>query len=75
MYAKIRTFLEQSGTPIGPMDFLIASISLANSFILVTNNIREFERIKDRNWKIGVSQSLRKNWGFIQRISAASVIV
>ena len=53
IYAKIRTILEQSGIPIGPMDLLIASISLANSFILVTNNIREFERIKElklENW-------------------------
>lgn len=53
MYAKIRTILEKSGIPIGPMDLLIASISLANSFVLVTNNIREFERIKElklENW-------------------------
>ena len=45
-YAKIRVSLEKSGVPIGPMDLLIASISLANSFILVTNNIKEFTRIK-----------------------------
>lgn len=53
IYAKIRTTLEKSGFPIGPMDLLIASISLANSFILVTNNIREFGRIKElklENW-------------------------
>jgi tRNA(fMet)-specific endonuclease VapC len=53
MYAKIRTILEKSGIPIGPMDLLIASISLANRFVLVTNNLREFERIKElkmENW-------------------------
>ena len=46
IYARIRASLEKSGVPIGPMDLLIASISLANSFILVTNNIKEFRRIK-----------------------------
>ena len=53
MYAKVRPALEKSGVPIGPMDLLIASISLANNFILVTNNIKEFERIKElklENW-------------------------
>ena len=53
VYAQIRTSLEKSGTPIGPMDLLIASISLANNFILVTNNTREFRRIKKlklENW-------------------------
>ena len=53
IYARIRASLEKSGVPIGPMDLLIASISLANSFILVTNNIKEFRRIKGlklENW-------------------------
>lgn len=46
IYAKIRASLEEAGTPIGPMDLLIASISLVNDFVLVTNNIKEFKRIK-----------------------------
>ena len=53
VYARIRVSLEKSGAPIGPMDLLIASISLANNFILVTNNIKEFKRIKGlktENW-------------------------
>ena len=53
IYARIRASLEKSGVPIGPMDLLIASISLANNFILVTNNIKEFRRIKGlklENW-------------------------
>jgi tRNA(fMet)-specific endonuclease VapC len=52
-YAKTRTSLEKSGVPIGPMDLLIASISIANNFILVTNNTKEFRRIKGlklENW-------------------------
>lgn len=53
LYAKIRASLEKSGTPIGPMDLLMASISLANNFILVTNNTKEFKRVKKlklENW-------------------------
>ena len=52
-YAKIRTSLEKSGSPIGPMDLLIASITLAHDLILVTNNLKEFKRIKGlsvENW-------------------------
>ena len=53
IYARIRASLEKSGIPIGPMDLLIASISLANNSTLVTNNIKEFSRIKGlklENW-------------------------
>ena len=53
IYAMIRASLEKTGAPIGPMDLLIASISLSNNFILVTNNIKEFKRIKTlklENW-------------------------
>lgn len=52
-YSKIRNSSERSGKPIGPMDMLIASICLANNFILVTNNTKEFKRIaqlKLENW-------------------------
>lgn len=48
-YAKIRTSLEKSGSPIGPMDLLIASITLAHGLTLVTNNLKEFRRIKSLN--------------------------
>ena len=53
IYAKTRASLEKSGLPIGPMDLLIASISIANNYILVTNNIKEFKKIKGlklENW-------------------------
>jgi tRNA(fMet)-specific endonuclease VapC len=52
-YSKIRNSLEKSGTPVGPMDMLIASICLTNHLILVTNNTREFKRIAElklENW-------------------------
>ena len=52
-YAKIRATLEKSGSPIGPMDLLIASITITHNLILVTNNVAEFKRIKGlklENW-------------------------
>jgi tRNA(fMet)-specific endonuclease VapC len=53
MFATIKTSLERAGTPIGPMDLLIASISLSNNYVLVTNNTSEFRRVKKlklENW-------------------------
>ncbi|MBL1175380.1 type II toxin-antitoxin system VapC family toxin [Pantanalinema sp. GBBB05] len=44
-YARIRTHLEQAGTPIGPNDLLIAAHALSLGLTLVTANIREFERV------------------------------
>lgn len=37
-YSQIRSQLQKSGTPIGPMDLLIASIARANALISVTHN-------------------------------------
>ena len=53
VYSKMRCALERSGTPLGPMDLLIAAIGLTHNFILVTNNIKEFRRVKGlkiENW-------------------------
>ncbi len=52
-YGPIRAFLESQGTPIGPLDTLIAAHALALNYILVTNNVREFSRLPDlvvENW-------------------------
>ena len=46
-YGKIRAELERKGTPIGPMDTLIAGHARARGLILVTNNTREFNRVAD----------------------------
>jgi len=45
--AKIRATLEKLGTPIGPMDILIAGCANANNLTLVTNDTKEFERVDD----------------------------
>ncbi len=43
--ARIRAALEIAGTPIGPMDTLIAGVALAHRGTLVTRNTREFGRV------------------------------
>ncbi len=45
-YATIRTNLEKKGEIIGANDLLIASHALSLGAVLVTNNTREFERVK-----------------------------
>jgi len=44
-YGKIRSELEKKGTPIGPLDTLIAAHAKSLDSTLVTNNEKEFERI------------------------------
>ncbi|MBL7176301.1 MAG: type II toxin-antitoxin system VapC family toxin [Desulfobacteraceae bacterium] len=44
-YGTIRVFLERKGIPISERDLQIASIAMANNLIVVTHNIKEFERI------------------------------
>jgi tRNA(fMet)-specific endonuclease VapC len=43
--ASIRADLEIAGTPIGPLDNLIAGTALAHNGVLVTRNTREFGRV------------------------------
>ena len=45
-YGKIRANLEKKGQVIGNMDMQIAGHALALDLVLVTNNIREFERVE-----------------------------
>lgn len=52
-YARHRKALKEAGTPIGEVDLLIAAHALGNDLTLVTNNTREFERVKGlklENW-------------------------
>jgi len=52
-YGRIRSELEAEGKLIGAMDLLIASIAFSRGLILVTNNEKEFSRVKDlkvENW-------------------------
>lgn len=52
-YGDIRFVLERSGQVIGPNDLLIAAHALALGAVLVTNNTKEFKRVKGlkcENW-------------------------
>ena len=52
-YGEIRAYLQKQGTPIGPLDMLIAGHARSKELILVTNNVREFARVPElklENW-------------------------
>lgn len=52
-YGMIRADLERTGATIGSLDLLIAAHAKAINQVLVTNNIREFSRVKGlmiENW-------------------------
>jgi tRNA(fMet)-specific endonuclease VapC len=53
--ARIRASLELQGRPIGDLDSLIAAHALAQDLILVTNNLREFQRVPDLRTETWVS--------------------
>jgi len=52
-YASLRAQLEKQGTPIGNMDMLIAAHALSLGAIIVTNNVKHFEKVQGlaiENW-------------------------
>jgi len=52
-YGFIRAYLKKQGTPIGNNDLLIASHARSINAVLVTNNVKEFDRVPDlsiENW-------------------------
>jgi tRNA(fMet)-specific endonuclease VapC len=42
---EIRAVLDARGTPIGPFDTLIAGQAVARNLTLISNNLREFNRV------------------------------
>ena len=53
-YGTLRTELESRGEPIGPNDMLIAAQALHARLIVVTDNVREFSRVRGltvENWR------------------------
>ena len=52
-YGKIRADLEKAGTPIGPLDMMIAGHARSLGYTIVTKNTKEFQRVRDlklENW-------------------------
>lgn len=54
-YGRLKTDLRKQGRIIGPIDMLLAAQALNKELILVTNNVKEFERVKGlkiEDWSI-----------------------
>jgi len=52
-FGFIRSYLNKQGTPIGPYDLQIAAQCLTRNLCLITNNLKEFNRVptlKAENW-------------------------
>jgi tRNA(fMet)-specific endonuclease VapC len=52
-YGQVRAELERAGTPCGPHDMQIGGHARSEGVIVVTNNLREFDRmqgIRVENW-------------------------
>ncbi|MET4082078.1 tRNA(fMet)-specific endonuclease VapC [Pedobacter sp. UYP30] len=53
IYAKEKVCLRRKGLMISDFDLLIGSTAIANNLIMITENVREFERISSieiENW-------------------------
>jgi tRNA(fMet)-specific endonuclease VapC len=54
-YGELRALLEKRGSPIGPLDTLIAAHALSLGWPLASHNVREFRRVpglKVEDWLI-----------------------
>ena len=54
-FGQIRAALYRIGKPIGPYDMMIAGQARSAGLILVTNNVKEFERVPGlqiENWNV-----------------------
>jgi predicted nucleic acid-binding protein len=45
VFAMLKADLEKAGTPPDDFDLILAACALANDLVLVTNNVKHFERI------------------------------
>lgn len=55
IYAKEKVKLRKNGMMISDFDLLIGSTAISNELIMITENVREFERISNiviENWVI-----------------------
>ena len=59
-FGRIRAALYRAGKPLGPYDMMIAGQARSIGLILVTNNVKEFERVPGL---------LLEDWGKAQKIT------
>jgi tRNA(fMet)-specific endonuclease VapC len=53
VFAMLKSNLEKSGTPLYDFDLILAACALAHDLVLVTNNLKHFERVEGlrlENW-------------------------
>jgi tRNA(fMet)-specific endonuclease VapC len=53
VFAMLKASLEKDSTPLDDFDLILAACALANDLVLVTNNVKHFERIEGlrlTNW-------------------------
>lgn len=53
IYAKEKARLKTKGTIISDLDLFIGTTAITNDMVLITRNVREFERLKNiriENW-------------------------
>jgi len=53
LYGRVRADLERTGEPLGTIDLFVAAVCLCHDAVLVTGNVRHFERIpglRVENW-------------------------
>jgi predicted nucleic acid-binding protein len=58
IYGELRAKLEREGQPLAEPDLRIASIAVAHGLVLVTGNVRHFQRVEGltvENWLAGES--------------------
>ena len=55
IFGMLKASLEKAGTPLDDFDLIIASCALSHNLILVTNNIKHFDRVEGlrlTNWTV-----------------------
>ena len=55
VHGSLRAKLKRNGTPIGPMDMMIAATALAHNLVVVTHNADEFAKVQGlrlEDWEI-----------------------
>lgn len=63
-YGKIHSYLQNNGIPIGPLDMWIAAHARVEHMILVTNTVRELERVPHAVFSLKVKDNFYKGLFF-----------
>ena len=58
-YGRLRQELGKKGKPIGDRDTMIAAMALANRAVLITDNAKDFKRVKGLQLEVWAEVSLR----------------